>query len=240
MNYKNILAFDCASSACSVSAAINGEIKASILLNEGLTHSLTLLPSIEKVLKKAEITVDELSAIAVTAGPGSFTGLKIGVATAKGLAFKNNIPCIALSSMTVLAYSQKDYFLGNKEGIICTSLDARRNMLYNALFICKDGKITRKTPDRQISASDLKEELSKETLPILLTGDGAHIIEGLLKEANLTFSIVSEENRNINAIYEIDAIFKKEGIILTAKDLVPEYIRPSQAERELKEKISNK
>ncbi|MDF2686748.1 MAG: tRNA N6-adenosine(37)-N6-threonylcarbamoyltransferase complex dimerization subunit TsaB, partial [Clostridia bacterium] len=174
---------DSASTACSACIAKDGHILSSIFINNKLTHSQTLLPAVERVLSTAGISIDVLDFIAVTTGPGSFTGVKIAVSTVKGLAFAKDIPCIAVSSQEALAYN-----LIGINGLICTVMDARRNQFYNALFQCENGIIHRICEDRQISADDLLNEIKelKVDLPIFLTGDGTTLIYEYFKNSFLT------------------------------------------------------
>jgi len=164
-----LLAFDASTLACSACVMQDGKILSSRYRNTGLTHSQTLLPLIDGVLCDAGISVDEVDRIAVTVGPGSFTGIKIAVATAKGLAHKNKTPCVPVSSLQALAEG-----IGF-EGTVCAVEDARRNMLYNANF----RKGIRQCEDRQISVADLLDEVEG---PLLFCGDGAQIALAAAKE----------------------------------------------------------
>ena len=134
MKNKTVLALDCASKTCSVALYKDGKVRCSVDTDTEKTHSLTLLPSVKAALDLTGSDMSQVDMVAVTAGPGSFTGLKIGVTTAKGLAFPNDLPCAAVSSMTALAYGCLNF-----EGLVCPSFDARRSMLYNALFFVSNG-----------------------------------------------------------------------------------------------------
>lgn len=228
-----ILALDSASTACSACVAKDGHILSSVFINNKLTHSQTLLPSIERVMAFAGITADEPDLIAVTVGPGSFTGVKIAVSTAKGLAFANNIPCIALSSQEALAYN-----LLGINGIICSVMDARRNKYYNALFEGVDGKIHRICEDRQISADDLLSDLKrlKKDRPLLLTGDGTSLFYKYLTNNSFDAICAPESLTFIKAESIILAISAGAGSPVNLEDLNPFYLRPPQAERERLEK----
>lgn len=227
---NKILALDASSGACSACVAEDGEVLASVLINRGLTHSQTLLPAIDRVLSEAEIEMSDISLLVVTVGPGSFTGLKIGVSTAKGLAFPYGTECAALSSLLPLAYAFRE-----KNGIVCAALDARRNMFYNALFRCENGRVTRLCEDRQIAAADLVKELEAYDCAIYFSGDGSALIyEAAGKKENM---LIDPDKLDIRADFAAAAVFAGEGNRLPAERLVPEYLRPPQAERERLERL---
>lgn len=217
-----ILSID--SSAVTASAALTDGDKVikSEFINAGLTHSETLLPMIKSVM--AGYSTSDLDAIAVTAGPGSFTGVRIGVATVKGIAFENNTPCISVSTLEAIAYNFTD-----TDCIVCAVMDARRMQFYNALFEMKNGKVNRICDDRAISIDDLKKELSAYENAVI-AGDGAELCYNSIGLDNV---ILADENRRYqNGIGVSRAAEYKEKI--TAAELMPVYLRLSQAERELK------
>jgi tRNA threonylcarbamoyladenosine biosynthesis protein TsaB len=202
-------------------------------LNTGNTHSQTLLPMIESALKCAEWEIDDLDLFAVSNGPGSFTGVRIGVATVRGLAFGKNIPCAGVSTLEALAYNLR-YF----NGIICPVMNARRAQVYNALFSCENGVLTRLCPDRAISIAELDEELCSMDQPIYLVGDGYDItIDGLEKTTVLP---VPDELR-VQSGYSVAmcglAAYER-GEAVDDAALAVVYLRPSQAERERNERLS--
>ena len=149
-----ILSVDSSAVTASVALTDGDKVIKSEFVNAGLTHSETLLPMIKRVM--GEHTVDELEAIAVTAGPGSFTGVRIGVATVKGLAFEKNIPCISVSTLEAIACN----FI-KEDAIVCAVMDARRMQFYNAVFEIKNGTVKRLCKDRAISIDDLRKDLAK-------------------------------------------------------------------------------
>lgn len=217
-----ILSID--SSAVTASAALTDGDKVikSEFINAGLTHSETLLPMIKSVM--AGYSTSDLDAIAVTAGPGSFTGVRIGVATVKGIAFENNTPCISVSTLEAIAYNFTD-----TDCIVCAVMDARRMQFYNALFEVKNGKVNRICDDRAISVDDLRKELSAYENAVI-AGDGAELCYNSIGLDNV---ILADENRRYqNGIGVSRAAEYKEKI--TAAELMPVYLRLSQAERELK------
>ena len=223
-----ILSID--SSAVTASAALtDGEtVLKSEFMNTGLTHSETLLPMIKRVMDGASYS--ELDAIAITAGPGSFTGVRIGVATAKGLAFKHNTPCISVSTLEAIAFGFTD-----ENAVICAVMDARRMQFYNALFKVGNGEVKRLTPDRAISLDSLREEL-KSFNDVIIAGDGARLC---FENIGLDNCRIAEENLIYqNAVFVAKAAENKKRI--PARELMPVYLRPSQAERELKLKKKEK
>lgn len=223
-----LLSFD--SSAVTASAALtDGErVIKSEFVNAGLTHSETLLPMIKRVMQGYSFSA--LDGIAVTAGPGSFTGVRIGIATAKGLAFKDNISCIGVSTLEAIAYNFTD-----ENAVVCAVMDARRMQFYNALFSVENKKVTRLCDDRAISIDDLKKELACYER-VVLAGDGAELCYNNIALENVV--LADEEQRYQNGIGVSKAAENKEKI--SASQLMPVYLRPSQAERELKLKKENK
>lgn len=202
---------------------------AEAFLNTSNTHSETLLPMISGMLKSAGVALADLDKIAVSAGPGSFTGLRIGISTAKGLADAARKPCVAVSTLEAIAYN----FL-RIGGVICACMDARRGQLYNALFKSENGVITRLCEDRAISVSDLDKELSALGSRVMLAGDGARV------------AYERTEGRYVLAP-EILRFQRGSGVCLAARNapevapsaLMPTYLRLPQAERERLEKADN-
>lgn len=228
-----ILALDSTAVVGSVALCKDSRMVAHYTLNTGNTHSQTLLPMIESALKCAEWEIDDLDLFAVSNGPGSFTGVRIGVATVKGLAFGKNIPCAGVSTLEALAYNLR-YF----NGIICPVMNARRAQVYNALFSCENGVLTRLCPDRAISIAELDEELCSMDQPIYLVGDGYDItIDGLEKTTVLP---VPDELR-VQSGYSVAmcglAAYER-GEAVDDAALAVVYLRPSQAERERNERLS--
>ena len=217
-----ILAID--SSAITASAALcDGErVIKSKFLNLGLTHSETLMPMIKRVMNGEDFK--SLDAIAVTAGPGSFTGVRIGVSSAKGLAFNNDTPCISVSTLEAIAYN----FLG-ENAVICAVMDARRMQFYNALFEVDENGVKRLTPDRAIALEALEKELKKFE-SVIIAGDGARLCFDNTSLKNV--SLADEDKIFQNAVSVALAAQNKKTIPASA--LMPTYLRQSQAERELK------
>ena len=211
------------SSAVTASAALtDGEkVIKSEFVNAGLTHSETLLPMIKRVMQGNDFA--KLDAIAITAGPGSFTGVRIGVATVKGLAFKNKIPCIGVSTLEAIAYNFID-----EDCIVCAVMDARRMQFYNALFEIRDAQCKRLCEDRAISIEDLREELDNFER-VVIAGDGARLC---YENIGLENAVLADEDKIYqNAVSVSKAAENKDKI--PAAQLMPVYLRQSQAEREL-------
>jgi len=222
-----VLAFDASTLACSACVMKDGKILSSRYQNTGLTHSQTLLPMIEGVLLDAKLTIDDIDRIGVTVGPGSFTGIKIAVATAKGLAHKNKTACAPISSLEALAAGIRF------EGTVCAVEDARRNMLYNANF----RNNIRCTEDRQISADDLIRETEGD---LLFCGDGTEIALRAAVGAGKNAVKADPSRAFIRA--ETVAILAEalpEEKLCPPETLEPSYLRLPQAERERNERENN-
>ena len=158
-----ILAFETSAKAASVALLEGEKLLAESYQNTGMTHSQTLMVMAEDMLKQCGKTADDVQAVAVAEGPGSFTGVRIGVAAAKGFAWGRQIPCCGVSTLEAMAES-----LGIYDGYICPAMDARRNQVYNALFKASCGKLTRIQEDRAISLLDLSEDIQNLDKPIFL------------------------------------------------------------------------
>ena len=157
-----------------------GVVRAYTYQNTGLTHSRTLMPLVDAMLRESEQSLADMDLLAVAAGPGSFTGLRIGVSALKGLAWAADKPCCGVSTLEAMAQN-----LRHMDGLIVCSMDARRNQVYNAVFAAEGGQLTRLTPDRAIALSQLAEELQGDPRPKLVVGDGAALCSGFLSEAGI-------------------------------------------------------
>lgn len=200
----------------------------------GLTHSRTLLPMLEDMLKNTEKKIADVDLIAVAHGPGSFTGIRIGVSTVKGLAWAAQKSCVGVSTLEAMAWHGV-----SAGGLICPVMDARRSQVYNALFEIDDNaRPKRLTEDRAISLSELAQELRADGREPLLVGDGAKLTYDYLTQAGLACRMAPA-----NLVYQsawgvgMAALDKKPG---NADDLLPVYLRLSQAERERQERLSRK
>lgn len=223
-----ILSVDSSAVTASVALTDGKKVIKSEFINAGLTHSETLLPMIKRVM--GEYKISDLDAIAVTAGPGSFTGVRIGVATVKGLAFNDNIPCISVSTLEAIACNFLD-----EDCIVCSVMDARRMQFYNALFEIKNGKAVRLCDDRAISIDDLKNDLKKYE-KVIIAGDGARLCYDNLGIDNI---ILAPEDKRYQCGRGV-ALAAENKEKISAAALMPVYLRLSQAERELKLKKNDK
>jgi len=216
-----ILAIESSAKAASVCIASDGKILAEAFLNCGLTHSVTIMPAVEWLLATTSLSISDIDRIAITEGPGSFTGLRIGMAAVKGLAWSEDVPCVGVSTLEAAAKG-----VSHIDGTICAVMDARAGQVYNALFSAENGRLTRLTEDRAMKISELLGELSGKG-KILVCGDGAEVF---MKEATGDFEIAPEHIRYQRASSVALLAAEKEAV--SAKALVPEYIRLPQAERE--------
>ena len=222
-----ILALDSTAVVASVALCDDKKLLCSYTVNAGNTHSETLLPMVESALKATNLTVDDIELFALSEGPGSFTGVRIGAATLKGLAFGKDKPCAGVSTLEALAYNLCAF-----EGILCPCMNARRNQVYNALFRC-DGKgnIERLCPDRAIGVEELEEELKGYSEPIRVCGDGAFLLTG---EYSFVPEILIHQNGYSVAMCALKAF--RQGRFTSDDKIAPTYLRPSQAERTRAEK----
>ncbi len=230
-----ILSVECSATPCSVSISENGKILASAFSNVKLTHSQTLMPMVESVLKSSLLSIKDVDAFAVGAGPGSFTGIRIGISAIKGLAQAKKMPCKPVSTLEAMAQSYSD-----TDCYVCAVMDARCNQLYNALFENHSGFTDRLCEDRAISIDELRKEiavLSEKGLPIYIVGDGALLFYDAVKSIKNVH--IADECRRFQNAVGISGIAEKmleECLSVTASELQPLYLRLPQAERELKRK----
>ncbi len=225
-----ILSIDSSSVSASAAVTEDGKILAEEFVNNGYTHSVTLMPIIEKVLKDSGTAVSSIDFLAITNGPGSFTGVRIGIASAKGICDAANIPCFSVSTLEALAKP-----LCSQNVLAVSVMDARCNQVYTASFY----KGQRKTDDRAILISELSEELKTEKRDIVLIGDGAVLCYEKLKDEIPNISVADEEIRLVHASnigFLADEKLKNGEITVKSENLLPFYLRLPQAERELKAK----
>lgn len=239
-----ILAVDTTAKTSAVAITENEKLIASTVLNTPTTHSVTLLPMIDALLKASMMTNDDIDIYACSAGPGSFTGVRIGVSLVKGLAFGSDKPCIGVSALEALARN-----MSMIDGIICPVMDARRSQLYNAIFTVRGGELVRLTEDRLIASSELCKELKVYTdngEKVYFTGEGYAIAK---RDIPLKNTFVAPEhclwqNGYSVALSALDVYRKAKAEDaklsgFTASKLSPIYLRASQAERERLEKLGN-
>lgn len=228
-----ILALETAAKAVSAAITEDGKVLASAFQDTGLTHSRTLMPLVELLLRNTDMTAADLDAVAVSAGPGSFTGVRIGVSAAKGLAWAADRPCVPVSTLAALARNVS--FL---DGLVVCAMDARRQQVYNALFEARNGKLTRLTEDRAVALSDLAEELRGDPRPKTVLGDGGRLCRDFLTEAGVPCRLAPPHLVKENAVsvaLEAEEAARAGGLV-SAQELAPVYLRPPQAERLRREK----
>ncbi|MDO4982782.1 MAG: tRNA (adenosine(37)-N6)-threonylcarbamoyltransferase complex dimerization subunit type 1 TsaB [Eubacteriales bacterium] len=227
-----ILAFESSAKAASVALVQDGKLLSQYFQCSALTHSRTLLPMAEDMLKNAELTIKDVDAFAVAHGPGSFTGIRIGVSTVKGLAWAEDKPCVGVSTLEAMAWHGVSH-----GGYICPVMDARRSQVYNALFEIVDGKPVRLTEDRPISLSELAEEVKKLNAPVFLVGDGTEITKKFFDEASVPCT-KAPDNLVWQSAWGV-AMAAQSSRFYGTEQLLPVYLRLSQAERERQERMSH-
>ena len=224
-----LLAFETSAKAASVALFEGQRLLGEQYQNTGLTHSQTLMVMAESLLAQCGKQPQDVEAVAVAEGPGSFTGVRIGVAAAKGFAWGKNLPCYGVSTLESMALG-----LGIWEGIVCPVMDARRSQVYNALFYVNQGRVERTTPDRAIALEDLKKELKNAEKSVFLVGDGSNLCYNTLKEDVPNLVLPPEHRLHQRAVGVGLAALQKiaAGDIGDGCALTPNYLRLSQAERE--------
>ena len=222
-----ILALESSAKAASCAVLSDGELLASAWQATGLTHSRTLLPMVEDMLKNSELSVQEIDAVAVAAGPGSFTGLRIGIAAVKGLAWAAEKPCIPVSTLEAMAWP-----LAHLEGNIVCAMDARRQQIYNAVFLAEGGELTRLREDRAVSLEEAAADVGEMDGPMTIVGDGAGLCFDFLTARGVECRLAPVHLRQQSAVGVAMAAWRRRGENLSAQELTPVYLRLSQAERE--------
>lgn len=232
-----ILALESSATACSVALTRDGNVVAQAFQHSGLTHSRTLLPMVDNVLNSCGESMEHVDVVAVAAGPGSFTGLRIGVATAKGLAWPEDKDCAACSTLESMAWP-----LAHMKGkLIVCAMDARRSQVYNALFLATGDGLERLSEDRAISLTDLAEEVKKYENEKIVVGDGAKLCYNTLSEMGLSLILAPEHLRMQSGwgVARAAEELAKQGKLIKGEALNAVYHRLSQAERERMEKQKN-
>lgn len=233
-----ILGIDSSAITASCAVCENGRIVAEQFLNTAHTHSETLLPMVRDMLRGAGLTLSDMESVAVTTGPGSFTGLRIGISTVKGMCAGAEIPCVAVSTLEAIAYN----FVGT-DGIICACMDARRKQVYNALFKSENGIITRLCEDRAISLEELFSEVSAMEGGVILAGDGAQLAYDEFSALN------GGDIENVARLSPLPLRYQRgtgvcfaamEKQTISPESLSPSYLRIPQAERERTERMEKK
>lgn len=229
----NIFGTDTCCMAATAAVICDGRLAASVVQNNKKTHSQKIMPMIEYMLREAELELDDIDCFAVATGPGSFTGVRIGVATVKALAHIADKPCASVSTLHALANNTACF-----NGIICPILDARRGQVYNALF--KGIEMTRLTEDRALSMEELCRELKNTDEDIMFLGDGTAVFEDMIKSEFGGRAMIAQSMQRMNlgaSVAEIGGQMFLKGETCTYSELKPDYHRLSQAERERNERM---
>ena len=232
-----ILAIDSSAKTASVAILEDNKVLVDYFINAGLTHSQTLAQMVESSLKNINLTSKDMDYFAVTGGPGSFTGVRIGISLVKGITLPLDKPCVLLSVLESIAYN----FIKDN-AVICAVMDAKCNQVYNALFEIKDGDLTRLCEDRAIMIDELKSDIINkynDCEKIILAGDGADLcMEQLKNIKNLKLAPNNLKYQRASSV-ALNAAFKiNQGKIYTVDEILPIYLRMPQAQRELNKKIN--
>ena len=225
-----ILGLESSAKSASVALMEDGKLLARSFQNTGLTHSRTLLPMAEAMLQNCELGIADVDAVAVAVGPGSFTGLRIGISAAKGLAWARELPCIGVSTLEAMAQKpgpSGKYGAGVRHG-------RPAQPVYNALFLAESGTLQRLCPDRAVSLAAVAEDLRREHRAKIVVGDGAVLCYNALKDAGVSCALAQEALRMQDAVgvCQCAEAAARTGLFTAAQDLQPVYLRLSQAERE--------
>ena len=230
-----ILSLDSTAVAATVALCDSEKLLSLTTVQNGNTHSQTLLPMVEETLARFALRPLDIELFACSAGPGSFTGVRIGASTIKGLAFDTDIPCLGVSTLEALAQNLIGF-----DGLLCPVMNARRNQVYNALFDCHNGIITRLCDDRAIALDALDEELSAfSDKPIYLVGDGYELALKQLSKcaAHIRSTPILLRMHNAYSVAPVALALYESGVRTSDRELVPVYLRPCQAERERLERL---
>ncbi len=232
-----ILAIDTSAKPVSCALVQDDRLLGSFYSNTGLTHSQTLMPMIRNLLGISGITPDKLDAVAVNAGPGSFTGVRIGVSAVKGIAFTDNIPCISVSTLESMAHQ----VAVPSDTVICCTMDARCQQVYSALFTKNEaGETLRLSDDEAISLADLKEKLLSVQKPVVFVGDGSDLCYNAYRDTVPLLHLAPAAVRYQNAAATAAVAHRmfEAGQTISAEELLPVYLRLPQAERELNNRLN--
>lgn len=229
-----ILALDSSGLVASVALLENDNLVAEFTVNNKKTHSQTLLPMLDEVVNAAGIELDAVDAIAIAAGPGSFTGLRIGAATVKGLSLALDKPVVPVPTLEGLAYN----FWGS-DRLICPIMDARRKQVYTGIYRFEEHQLMTLKEQWAAPIEELLEELNQRGEMVTFLGDGVPVFRELIAEklqVPYSFAPAHVNKQRAAAVAALGSIYYKEGRTETAMEHIPEYLRVSQAERERAER----
>ena len=227
-----ILGFESSAKSASVAICDENGLVAQYFQNSGLTHSRTLLPMAEDMLKNLSMNINDVDLIAVSQGPGSFTGVRIGVSAVKGLAWAADKPVCGVSTLLAMAYNG---VTAPDDSLVCCVMDARRDQFYNALFVMRDGIPVRLCEDRAIGTEKLVEDIENQKKSVLIVGDGATLCYNALEKLKTNVVLAPEPMRYQSAFGVCMAAAREPS--QSVHELLPVYLRLSQAERERQEKV---
>lgn len=225
-----ILALDSSGMVASVAVVEDEILLGEYTVNYKKTHSQTLLPMLDEVARMIELNLDSVDAIAVAAGPGSFTGLRIGSATAKGLGLALDKPLVSVPTVEALAYN-----LYGTRGVICPMMDARRNQVYTGLYSFSEGKFQVISDQEAIGVEELLGKVNELGQSVTFLGDGVPVYRDVIAEVcqvSYNFAPAHVNRQRAAAVAVLGGNYYKEGRVQNARDHRPEYLRLSQAERE--------
>lgn len=230
-----VLAVDSSGLVASVAILDKDKIYAEYTINNKKTHSQTLLPMLDEIVKALEINLNDLDAIAVAGGPGSFTGLRIGSSTVKGLGMVYDIPIVNVPTVDALAFN----LFGTKD-LICPIMDARRSQVYTGLYEYVENEFIVLAEQRAVGIEEIAEEINNRNRGVIFLGDGVDVHKETLKEiikVPLTFAPAHLLRQRAGAVGALGLIYLEKGLVESADDHEPVYLRVSQAEREREERI---
>ena len=223
-----VLALETSAKACSAAVTEDGRVVASAFHCTGLTHSRTLMPMLEDMLRNADLTLSDCDIIAVANGPGSFTGIRIGIAAAKGLAFAADKPAAGVSTLESMALG-----CAGMNGLIVCAMDARRQQIYNAVFRAENGVLTRLREDRAISLEEAAADCGSLDGPLYIVGDGASLCHSYFTNRGIACTLSPPHLLQQSAVgVAMAAAERWPANAVSAQALEPTYLRLSQAERE--------
>lgn len=230
-----VLALDSSGLVASVAIASEDELLAEYTVNFKKTHSQTLLPMLDEIVCMVDLDMAEVDAIAITAGPGSFTGLRIGSATAKGLGLALGKPIIAVPTLEALAYN-----LYGTDKMICPIMDARRNQVYTGLYEFDNNNLIHITPQKAVDIDEIIDEINLTGREVIFLGDGVAIQKDRIAsriKVGYTFAPLHKNRQRAGTVAALAHVYYKKGIVETASEHQPIYLRMSQAERERAERL---
>lgn len=231
-----ILGIDSSGLVAGVALVVDGVMVGEYTINNKKTHSQTLLPMLETMLTMAEVDISEIDAVAVAAGPGSFTGLRIGASTAKGLAGALDIPIVPVPTLEGLAAN----FM-NQQAVVCPLMDARRSQAYLGIYECGSREITPLCDAAALPIEDIIHKVNEINREVIFLGDGVPVFKEILKEqvkVPFSFAMPQDNCQRAGNIAALGELYYKQGKNIPAKEFSPFYLRLSQAERERMEKIT--